>query len=151
MKRAAQILAGDLGVRVLYASQDGYDTHSGQEGQHAALLGDLSGSMAAFARDLAGLGLADRVSVLVFSEFGRRVDENASAGTDHGAASCLMVAGAKVKGGLYGDYPSLKELGDGDLIHTTDFRRVYATLLDNWLGCPSEKILGARFEGIALL
>lgn len=151
LKRAAQILVGDLGVRVLYASQDGYDTHAGQEGQHAALLGDLSNSMAAFDRDLAGLGWADRVSVLVFSEFGRRVDENASAGTDHGAASCLMVAGAKVKGGLYGDYPSLEKLGEGDLIHTTDFRSVYSTLLDKWLGCPSEKILGAPFDGVALL
>ncbi|MSR56627.1 MAG: DUF1501 domain-containing protein [Planctomycetaceae bacterium] len=151
LKRAAQILAGDLGVRVLYASQDGYDTHSGQEGQHAAILGDLSQSIEAFDRDMAGLGLADKVTLLVFSEFGRRVDENASAGTDHGAASCVLVAGAKVKGGVYGEYPSLEKLGEGDLIYTTDFRSVYATLLDQWLGCPSGKILGSEFAGIGLL
>lgn len=151
LKRAAQILAGDLGVRVLYASQDGYDTHSGQADAHTALLTDLSTSLAAFDRDLGGLGLADKVTVLVFSEFGRRVDENASAGTDHGAASCLFVVGSKVKGGLYGSYPSLEKLGEGDLIFSTDFRSVYSTLLDGWLGCKSREILGAEYAPIAFL
>lgn len=145
LKRAAQILAGDLGVRVMYASQDGYDTHSNQLEQHAALLGDLSASLAAFDKDLRGLGLADRVAVCVFSEFGRRVDENASAGTDHGAASCLFIAGAKVRGGLYGEYPRLDKLGEGDLIFNTDFRSVYATLLERWLGCPAANVLGGEF------
>ncbi|MFN0055161.1 MAG: DUF1501 domain-containing protein [Planctomycetales bacterium] len=151
LKRVAQILAGGLEARVLYAAQDGYDTHAAQGEQHAALLGDLAGSLAAFDRDLRGLGLADRVTTLVFSEFGRRVDENSSAGTDHGAASCLFVTGAQVKGGLHGDYPSLERLGEGDLIHTTDFRSVYATLLDQWLGCSSAKVLGSEFPPVGLL
>ncbi|MBI3864776.1 MAG: DUF1501 domain-containing protein [Planctomycetia bacterium] len=146
LKRAAQILAGDMGVRVMYASQDGYDTHANQLDQHAALLGDLSAALAAFDKDLRGLGLAERVAVCVFSEFGRRVDENASAGTDHGAASCVLIAGAKIQGGLFGKYPGLDKLDEGDLIYSTDFRSVYATLLDRWLGCPSAKVLGAEFE-----
>lgn len=151
LKHAAQILAGDLGVRVMYASQDGYDTHSAQADAHAGLLGDLSTSLAAFDKDLRGLGLADKVAVVVFSEFGRRVDENASAGTDHGAASCLFVAGAKIKGGLYGQYPRLDKLGEGDLIYSTDFRSVYSTLLDKWLGCPSNTILGREFAGLEIV
>jgi uncharacterized protein (DUF1501 family) len=148
LKRAAQILAGELGVRVMYASQDGYDTHSNQIDQHANLLGDLSTSMAAFDKDLRALELADRVAVCVFSEFGRRVDENASAGTDHGAASCLFLQGAKIKGGLYGEYPRLDKLGDGDLLFNTDFRSVYATLLESWLGCSAAKVLGGEFPRI---
>ncbi len=151
LKRAAQILAGDLGVRVMYTSQDGYDTHSNQPDQHAALLADLAGSLAAFDKDLRGLGLADRVAVVVFSEFGRRVDENASNGTDHGAASCLFVSGTKVKGGLTGEYPRLDKLGEGDLIFNTDFRSVYATLLDKWLGCDAKQILGGEFSALDLV
>lgn len=151
LKHAAQILAGDLGVRVMYASQDGYDTHSAQGEQHAGLLGDLSTSLAAFDKDLRGLGLADRVAVMIFSEFGRRVDENASAGTDHGAASCLVALGAKVKGGLYGEYPGLDKLGDGDLIFNTDFRSVYAALLGRWLGCDAKQVLGEEFAPIGLV
>ena len=145
LKHAAQILAGDLGVRVMYTSQDGYDTHSNQPEQHAALLADLATSLAAFDKDLRGLNLADKVAVVVFSEFGRRVDENASHGTDHGAASCLFVAGAKIKGGLFGQYPRLDKLGEGDLIFNTDFRSVYATLLDKWLGCEAKQILDGEF------
>jgi uncharacterized protein (DUF1501 family) len=86
-----------------------------------------------------------------FPEFGRRVDENASAGTDHGAASCLFLSGSKVKGGLAGTYPSLAKLGDGDLIHTVDFRSVYATVLEKWLGCPADKLLGEKFPQLGLL
>lgn len=148
LKHAAQILAGDLGVRVMYTSQDGYDTHSNQPEQHAVLLADLAASLVAFDKDLRGLGLADKVAVVVFSEFGRRVGENASMGTDHGAASCLFVAGAKIKGGLYGQYPRLDKLDEGDLIFNTDFRVVYATLLHKWLGCESTTILGAEFPDL---
>ncbi len=109
LRRAAQLLATDLGVRVLFASQDGYDTHAGQSQAHGNLLGTLSDSLAAFQKDLAARSLADRVLVLVFSEFGRRVDENASRGTDHGAASSLFLVGRSVKGGLAGSYPSLEK------------------------------------------
>jgi len=151
LRRAAQIIAADLGVRVLYVSQDGYDTHSDQAAGHAALLEDLSASLAAFQTDLTGLKREDRVATMVFSEFGRRVDENGSRGTDHGAASTMLVLGAGLTGGLYGTHPSLAQLGDGDLIYTTDFRTVYATLLDGWLGCPSEPLLGEKFAPLAFL
>lgn len=150
LKRAAQIIAGNLGVRVLYVSQDGYDTHANQSDAHANLLGDLAASLSAFETDVTAHGWGDRVTVLMFSEFGRRVDENASAGTDHGAASCLFVFGPSVRGGLYGSYPSLEKLGDGDLVYTTDFRNVYASVLDQWMGCPSEKVLGKKFDALPL-
>ena len=151
LRRAAQILSGNLGTRVLFVSQGGYDTHAYQGDQHAQLLGDLAGSLAAFQRDLAAQGLAEKVAVLVFSEFGRRVDENASAGTDHGAASCVFVLGQAIKGGLVGEHPPLDKLGDGDLIYTTDFRGVYATLLDDWLGCPHQRVLGREFPRLPLV
>jgi uncharacterized protein (DUF1501 family) len=150
LRRAAQILAAGLGVRVLFCAQDGYDTHAGQAETHADLLGTLSDSLAAFQRDLAARSLGDRVAVLVFSEFGRRVDENASKGTDHGAASCVFVVGPKVKASLAGRYPALDQLGDGDLIHSTDFRSVYATVLGRWLGTPPEAVLGREFPVLDL-
>jgi uncharacterized protein (DUF1501 family) len=151
LRRAAQILSGGLGARVLFASHDGYDTHADQADEHGALLEHLAASLAAFDKDLKAQGLDEKVVVLVFSEFGRRVDENASKGTDHGAASCLFLSGAKVRGGLAGQYPSLKVLGEGDLVYQTDFRSVYATVLENWLGCASEPVLGARFPTLEIL
>lgn len=151
LRQAAQIIAADLGVRVLFVSQGGYDTHAGQAEEHANLLGDLSDSLAAFQRDLAEQQAADRVVALAFSEFGRRVDENASRGTDHGAGSCLFLLGSPVHGGLYGEYPSLEHLGDGDLVFNTDFRSVYATLLDGWLGCAAQSILEGEFPQLELL
>ncbi len=149
--RAAQILAANLGVRVLFASQDGYDTHAGQADAQGNLLSTLSDTLASFQKDLAARKLANRVVTLVFSEFGRRVDENASQGTDHGAASCLFLVGPKVKGGLAGQYPSLETLGDGDLIFNTDFRSVYATVLDRWMGCPAEPLLGRAFPTLDIV
>lgn len=151
LKRSAQLLAGELGVRVLFVSQDGYDTHANQAQQHSGLLADLAGSLSAFDRDLRALGLENRVATVIFSEFGRRVDENASAGTDHGAASTLFVAGAGIKGGLYGEYPKLDKLDEGDLIFNTDFRSVYATLLESWLGCDPRTILGGDFPRVTLV
>ena len=142
LHRAAQILGAGLGVRVLFVSHGGFDTHSNQAETHGELLEVLSKSLEAFQRDLAARKLAEKVMVMVFSEFGRRVDENASLGTDHGAASCMFLVGKKVKGGLAGQYPSLARLGDGDLIFNTDFRAVYATLLDRWMGCSSQGLLG---------
>jgi uncharacterized protein (DUF1501 family) len=151
LRRAAQVIAANLGVRVVWVSQGGYDTHSKQGPAHQALLGELAGALAAFQKDLARLKLADRVLVMTFSEFGRRVDENGSQGTDHGAASCLFLCGSKVKGGLAGTYPSLEKLGEGDLIHTVDFRAVYATVLERWLGCDAGRLLGERFRTMDLL
>jgi uncharacterized protein (DUF1501 family) len=151
LRQAAQIISSDLGTRVLFASQDGYDTHSAQSDQHSTLLSDLSACMSAFQQDMAALKVADRVLVMVFSEFGRRVDENGSQGTDHGAGSCMFVAGQHAQGGLIGQYPSLEQLGDGDLIYTTDFRSVYATLLDGWLGADADKLLGEPLARLNLL
>jgi uncharacterized protein (DUF1501 family) len=151
LRRAAQVIAANLGVRLLWVSQGGYDTHSGQAPTHQALLGELSGALAAFQKDLEKQKVADRVLVLTFSEFGRRVEENASQGTDHGAASCLFLCGTKVKGGLAASYPSLAKLGEGDLVHTVDFRSVYATILGKWLCCDAAKLLGEKFKGLDLL
>jgi uncharacterized protein (DUF1501 family) len=150
LKRASQIIAGRMGVRVLFASQGGYDTHADQLEPHGNLLGELSEALAAFRKGLAEHRMAEKVVVMVFSEFGRRVDENASGGTDHGAASNLFLVGSPIKGGLAGRYPSLSELGEGDLVYNTDFRSVYATLLDRWLGCPAEKVLGQKYPTLDL-
>jgi uncharacterized protein (DUF1501 family) len=108
-------------------------------------MGDLNGALSAFSADLKAQGNFDRVLMISFSEFGRRVAENASGGTDHGAAAPLFILGGGVKPGLYGRYPSLTELNDGDLKFSTDFRSVYATALEKWLGVPSEQVLGRKF------
>jgi uncharacterized protein (DUF1501 family) len=151
LRRAAQVVAANLGVRLFFCSQGGYDTHSNQVGGHGGLLTELSDALAAFQQDVEQLKVADKVIVMVFSEFGRRVDENASRGTDHGAASHMFLVGSKVKGGLVGSYPSLEKLGDGDLVHTVDFRSVYASLMDRWLGCPAEKLLGEKFPTLDVI
>ena len=146
----AQIVKAGFGTRIFYTTLDGFDTHANQLGTHAALLTELSDSLAAFHKDLTDAGQADRVAVLTFSEFGRRVAENASQGTDHGAAAPLFVVGPVARAGLFGEHPSLESLDDGDLKHHTDFRRVYASLLDSWLGCPSEPVIGPGFPPLEL-
>lgn len=147
----ARLIAGGLPTRVYYVSQGGYDTHSGQFGTHERLLGELDSALGAFVADLRAQGNLDRVTVMTFSEFGRRVAENASGGTDHGAAAPMFVLGGKVKAGLHGSQPSLTELGDGDLIYTVDFRSVYATMLDKWLHAPSEAVLGRKFPTLGFV
>jgi uncharacterized protein (DUF1501 family) len=146
----AQIIKAGFGTRIFYTSLDGFDTHANQLGTHAALLNELSDSIAAFHNDLAAAGQADRVALLTFSEFGRRVAENASMGTDHGAAAPVFLVGPVAKPGLVGAHPSFDELDDGDLKHHTDFRRVYATVLQTWLGCPAAPIIGDGFEPLGL-
>jgi uncharacterized protein (DUF1501 family) len=147
-----QLVAGlidrGFGTRVFYVRLGGFDTHADQAPAHARLLADLAGSVAGFFRTLKDSGHDRRVRLMTFSEFGRRVDENGSRGTDHGAASCLFVAGPSVKGGVVGRHPSLKDLDVGDLKFHTDFRRVYATQLDGWLGCDSKTVLGARWDHV---
>jgi uncharacterized protein (DUF1501 family) len=150
-RKAAQLITADLGVRLLFLSQGGYDTHNQQANTHPGLLTELGANLAAFQHDLEKQKCADRVVVMTFSEFGRRVDENASQGTDHGAASCLFLCGTKVKPGLAGTYPRLDKLGEGDLVHTVDFRSVYATLLEKWLGCPPEQLLGGKYPSLNVL
>jgi uncharacterized protein (DUF1501 family) len=147
----AQIIKADFGTRIFYTSLDGFDTHANQLGTHAALLLELSDSIAAFHDDLSSAGHGDRVALLTFSEFGRRVLENASGGTDHGAAAPLFLVGPVANAGLVGAHPSFDDLDDGDLKYHTDFRRVYASLAGNWLGCAAEPIVGKGFAPLPLL
>jgi uncharacterized protein (DUF1501 family) len=142
----SRLIAGGLPTRVFYVSQGGYDTHTQQVGNHDRLLGDLGDALAAFVKDLKAQGNFDRVLLMTFSEFGRRVAQNGSNGTDHGAAAPLFVIGGAAKPGLHGKYPSLTELDRGDLVFNVDFRSVYATVLENWLKAPSEKVLGRKFS-----
>ncbi len=147
----ANLIGKNLGARIYYASIDGFDTHSRQADTHANLLGDVSNSISQFFNQLQQTGQASRVVLLTYSEFGRRVKENGSKGTDHGAASHLFVAGPAVKTGLVGKYPRLDDLADGDMKFGIDFRRVYATLLDGWLGCSSKEVLDGTFKHVPLL
>jgi uncharacterized protein (DUF1501 family) len=147
----SRMIAGGMPTRVYYVSHGGFDTHNGQINSHDRLLGQLDSALKSFFADLKQQGNDKRVTLMTFSEFGRRVSENASAGTDHGKASCMFVAGGGVKGGLYGKYPSLTELSQGDLNHTVDFRSVYADLLGGWLKAPNiGKILGGEYKGIGM-
>lgn len=151
LNMVARMIAGKMPTRVYYVSHGGFDTHNRQENSHDRLLGQLDNALKSFFADLKAQGNADRVTVMTFSEFGRRVSENASSGTDHGKASCLFVAGAPVKGGLYGSYPSLTELDKGDLVHTVDFRKVYATVLEDWLRTKSAPILGKDYGRLGFM
>jgi uncharacterized protein (DUF1501 family) len=151
LRLIARLLKGGYAARVFYTTQAGYDTHAGQLPTHSGLLSELSGALRAFLDDLAAAGLADRVLVLGFSEFGRRVAENGSAGTDHGTAGPVLLAGPGVKAGLTGSYPSLTDLEDGDLRIAVDFRRIYSTILANWMGLPSGAALGGDHGSLRLL
>jgi uncharacterized protein (DUF1501 family) len=144
----AGLIAKGFGTRIFYVSLDGFDTHANQSTAHANLLGDLAASVSGFFDTLKKSGHDSRVRLMTFSEFGRRVQENSSRGTDHGAASCLFVAGPSVKGAVVGKHPSLKDLDADDLKFHTDFRRVYATQLDGWLGCDSKAVLGASWNHV---
>lgn len=147
----AQLIQAGLATRIYYVTLDGFDTHSLQVEAHAGLLKELSVALAAFFDDLARSGQAQRVLLACFSEFGRRVKENASRGTDHGAAAPMFLVGGGLRGGLVGQHPSLTDLDDGDVKYHTDFRRVYATILQSWLGVDAETILGHQFVPLKVL
>jgi uncharacterized protein (DUF1501 family) len=147
----ARMIAGGLPTRVYYASQGGFDTHAGQVNAHERLMGELNDSLTAFATDLKQQGNFDRVMLITFSEFGRRVAENANGGTDHGAAAPMFIVGGAVKPGLFGKYPSLTDLDHGDLKFNTDFRSVYGTVLDKWLHAPSQVVLGRKFPALPIV
>jgi uncharacterized protein (DUF1501 family) len=151
LRDVARLIAAGIGLRVYYVQQGGYDTHAAQPDDHPRLLGDLANSLSAFYADLETQGQQDNVLVLGFSEFGRRVAENASAGTDHGKASIMFALGNGVKGGVYGTAPDLEKLDDGDLRFSTDFRSVYATALEQWLGVSSAGVLGKDFGQVGYL
>ena len=153
LKLVARLIGGGLPTRIFYVSQGGYDTHTNQPGTHDRLLRELGGSVKAFMDDMKAQGNLERVLLMTFSEFGRRVSENASGGTDHGAGSLMFMAGGKVKAGLLGTYPSLApgDLLNGDLKYHVDFRSVYAGVLEAWLKTSSAPILGRRFEPLICL
>jgi uncharacterized protein (DUF1501 family) len=151
LRLAAQLIDAGIGARLFYVSIDGFDTHAGQggaAGAHANLLTQVSEAISAFYRDLAGRGHKDRLCVMTFSEFGRRAYENGSKGTDHGAAAPMLLVGGNVKAGIVGGHPSLTGLKEGNLVHGTDFRQVYAAVLEKWLGVDARPIVGDGFKAV---
>lgn len=154
LKTIAGFINGGLKTRVYYAAQGiavfgGYDTHADQSGRLNALLDELSSSVAAFYQDLARCGNDKRVLTFTYSEFGRRVQENFSGGTDHGLAQPMFVMGPGVKGGVFGKQPSLTDLDDrGNLKMQVDFRNVYAAMLEKWMKVPGEAVLGKAYPAI---
>ncbi len=151
MRTTAALLKSDAGCRVVSLEQTGYDTHGDQRGRHDRLMEELDGALSAFLGDLAGSAAEETTTVMVFSEFGRRVAENGSRGTDHGKAGPMLLLGAPVRGGFHGDAPSLEDLDSGDLSFTTDFRAVYASVVEGVFGVEHERVLGARYETLPVL
>ncbi|MGD0968514.1 MAG: DUF1501 domain-containing protein [Candidatus Aquilonibacter sp.] len=148
---AAQIAGSNLGTKVLYVQHGSFDTHVSQKATQDRLLGEFSDAISAFYNDLASHGNDKKVLTVTFSEFGRRIAENGSRGTDHGEASPLFAIGGGVKGGLYGATPDLSNTNMGNVRFTTDFRSVYATVLERWLGRPSTKILSGNFDQLPII
>ncbi len=148
LKLVARLIAGGLPTRVFYVSQGGYDTHTNQAPAQQRLLGEMASGVKAFFEDLKAMGQDQRVLLMTFSEFGRRVGQNANNGTDHGAAAPMFIAGPKARAGHLGAAPSLaaKDLLNGDIRFTTDFRSVYAGVLEHWLKTPSLAVLGRKFD-----
>jgi uncharacterized protein (DUF1501 family) len=147
----SRLIQAGLSTRVYYAVQSSYDTHSAQVPTHSRLLRELGDATKAFLADLRDCGLADRVLALCFSEFGRRVQENGSEGTDHGTAGPVFLAGPGVKPGLHGATPSLTDLDGGDLKLSIDFRCVYAAILKQWLALDSRPVLDGEFDDLPVL
>ncbi len=146
LKILAEAIVQGLGLRVGYVTLGGFDTHANQQTTHATLMQTLAESLSAFYNDLNAHGKADSVVVMTWSEFGRRVEENGSLGTDHGTAAPMFVLGKPINKGVYGEPPSLSSLdSNGNLKYTVDFRSVYATVLDRWLGASSKDVLGASY------
>jgi uncharacterized protein (DUF1501 family) len=150
-KQIAQLVATTPATRVVYFSAGGFDTHARQADRHERLLKGFSDAVATFHGEMEKVGRADKVIVLAFSEFGRRAAENASLGTDHGAAGPMFLVGNKVKGGVHGPKPDLANLDRGDVAWTQDFRGVYATTLDRWIGGDSGVVLGGKFNHLDVL
>ena len=138
LKKVAAMIAADLPTRIYYVSMGGYDTHAAQAGSHNTLLIYMADAVRGFMEDMGRIGRADDVAMMVFTEFGRRVEENASGGTDHGTATPMYILGNNINGGFHGEHPSLTDLDDGNLKMTTDFRSVYATMLQEWMGFGAE-------------
>ena len=149
---AAKLIGSSAGSKIVFVSLGSFDTHAGQRAQQDRLLGYLGDGLLAFYTDLAAHGLDKKVLTMTFSEFGRRVAQNASNGTDHGTAMPLFIVGGAVKGGIYGDHPSLTDLDrNGDLKFATDFRAVYATVIEKWLGRNPADVLTGTYPTLAFV
>ena len=156
LRTVAQLIRADLGIRVFLTELGGdgfggFDNHANQLDNHAALLHQLSESVAAFVRDLQRAKRFDDVLLMTFSEFGRTLAENGRRGTGHGEAAPVLLAGSRLRGGLTGEHPSLTDLREGAPKFHTDLRRVYATALESWLGYDSEAVLGGKFAPLDVL
>ncbi len=151
LKLVAQLIEADLGARVFYVTLNGFDTHANQLAVHATLLREMSDAMTAFFKDMSARGHRDRLLMMTFSEFGRRAKENQSQGTDHGSAAPMFLVGGRVTPGVVGAHPSLTDLYMDKLKHHTDFRQVYAAILDGWLGVSSKQVLGGEFKAVECL
>src|SRR5947207_14448071 len=153
LQRVAALIASGMPTRLYYVTYSGnsFDTHVQQADLHSRLLMYTADAVHGFLKDVERIGRADDVAVMMFTEFGRRVEENGSLGTDHGPATPMVVAGKGVKGGFYGQHPSLTDLDDGNMKMTTDFRRVYATMIKEWLGYDgTQLVLKGRFEPLGV-
>ncbi len=152
LRAISQVLLADLGTRVFYTQHGGYDTHAAEMAVHTQLWTDLSDAISCFFADLREHNVEDRVVMLVFTEFGRRVKDNGS-GTDHGSGGLSMVMGAPVKGGQYNEYPSLREgdLLEGDLHFNYDYRGLYGTLVERWLGLDARPVVGGSYEQVGVV
>lgn len=151
LKLIAQMIHGEFGMKAYYVSLGGFDTHANQKGTHANLLTQLGDALRAFHKDLETHGHGGEVLTLTFSEFGRRVQENGSQGTDHGTTIPMFALGGRVKGGIYGKNPNLADLEDGDPKYDLDFRQVYASVIEKWWGAQSAPILGESFAALPFL
>ena len=150
LRDAARVHLANLGTRILYTAHGGYDTHANEVPTHPQLLADLTRAISDFFDDLRSHDASENVTMLVFTEFGRRIKDNAS-GTDHGTGGGAFIIGDKVKGGLYSEYPSLDSnrwANGEDLEHTIDFRGIYGTILEQWIGIDATDIVGGSFEQI---
>jgi uncharacterized protein (DUF1501 family) len=149
----SQIITAGVGTRVIYVTTGGFDTHANEDVEHPVLLQRIAEGLAAFQTDVEAHGLADKVAVLAFSEFGRRVNENGSSGTDHGTCGPTFLLGTGVAGGLYGESPNCAPTAldsNGDLVFTVDFRTIYADVLQNWLGVNAQEILEGSFAPVGV-
>ena len=147
----AALIRAELGIRIFFTELGGggiggFDNHANQRDNHASLLEQLSAAVTAFMDDLQRAGLAQQVALMTFSEFGRTLAENGRRGTDHGAAAPVLLAGGRLRGGLLGEHPDLADLDGYSPRPHTDFRRVYATVLQRWLGFDARAILGQAYE-----
>ncbi len=150
LRETATLLAARPGIAAVLITVGGFDTHARQDARHAPLLADFASSLAAFHRDLTARDLDDRVAVLAWSEFGRRAHENASRGTDHGRGGIVFLLGNAVHGGLHGEPPNLAALEDGDLPAPIDFRSIYASIIEEWLGHDAEPVINGRYAKLGL-